>query len=628
MPLNIALLPGDGIGPEVTAEAVRLLKRIGELYGHAFEMSTHAIGGEGLERFNQSLPDETLKACLAADAVLLGAVGHPRYESRQPSERPEAGLLALRQALGGFANLRPAICHTALADRTPFKAERLQGADILIVRELLGRALLRRAARLSLAGRGVQHADLLEGGSGAGGARGVRAWPAAAGAGWPPSTRPTSSRPRGCGGRRSPRWRASTRTSRSSTSTSTPARCAWPPRPASFDVILADNLFGDILSDQAASMAGSLGVLPSATIGGRVDLYEPVHGSAPDIAGQGLANPIGAIASAAMLLRLSARLTHEADLIDHAIEVALASGARTRDLAGPGDATLSTREMGDAIEHALVELHDHRHHVSRGLNVAQLMKLSGADIIWSCLREHGVDTVFGYPGGAILPAYDRLLDHPIRHVLVRHEQSATHMADGYARASGRVGVAVATSGPGATNLVTGIATAMMDSIRRSCASPDRCRRRCSVRMRSRRPTSPASRCRSPSTTIWCSGRPTSRRCSATRSVSPPRAAWDRCWWTSPRTRSRSRPSGRASAEPVGPRVRRAPTELSGTALERAAALIARAERPVILAGHGHPEERGDGRSCCELGRARAPAGGGHAARHRRRCPPLTRSTSA
>ena len=132
--------------------------------------------------------------------------------------------------------------------------------------------------------------------------------------------------------------------------------------PASFDVMLADNLFGDILSDQAASIAGSLGVLPSATIGGRVDLYEPVHGSAPDIAGKGLANPIGAIASAAMLLRLSARSwSTKPTEIDHAIEDALASGARTRDLAGPGDATLTTREMGHAIEHALVELHDHRH---------------------------------------------------------------------------------------------------------------------------------------------------------------------------------------------------------------------------------------------------------------------------
>ena len=138
MALTIALLPGDGIGPEVTAEAVRLLTRVGELYHHSFRFSTHPVGGEAIDLTGQPLPKATLDACLTADAVFLGAVGHPKYEQRLPAERPEAGLLALRQALGGFANLRPAIAHPALVDRTPFRAERLQGADILIVRELLG----------------------------------------------------------------------------------------------------------------------------------------------------------------------------------------------------------------------------------------------------------------------------------------------------------------------------------------------------------------------------------------------------------------------------------------------------------------------------------------------------------
>jgi 3-isopropylmalate dehydrogenase len=287
-------------------------------------------------------------------------VGHPKYEARLPSERPEAGLLALRQALGGFANLRPAVCHPALADRTAFRIDRLQGADLLIVRELLGglyfgeprgyrsddvafntliysRAEVERIARVAFQmARGrrrrvasIDKANVLE---------------------------------------TSRLWR---------TVVNDVARdypdvalehvyidtCAMrlATTPASFDVILADNLFGDILSDQAASIAGSLGVLPSATIGGTVDLYEPVHGSAPDIAGKGLANPIGAIASAAMLLRLTARFTREADVLEHAIEVALQSGARTKDLAAPSDPVLSTREMGDAIEHALVDLHDHHH---------------------------------------------------------------------------------------------------------------------------------------------------------------------------------------------------------------------------------------------------------------------------
>lgn len=360
MALNVVLLPGDGIGPEVTAEAARLLGRIGELYHHSFRMSTYPVGGAAIEEDGSPLPARTLAACQAADAVLLGAVGHPRYEDRTPADRPEAGLLALRQALGGFANLRPAICHPALADRTPFRAERLQGADILIVRELLGglyfgeprgyrepdtafntlvysKPEVERVARVAF--------DL---------ARGRR--------------RRVSSIDKANVLETSRLWRnVVTDVAREYPDVAIEHvyidTCAMrlATNPASFDVILADNLFGDILSDQAASVAGSLGVLPSATIGGRVDLYEPVHGSAPDIAGQGVANPVGAIASAAMLLRHSARLPREAQVLEHAIEVALASGARTRDLAAPGDPVLSTREMGDAVEHALVELHDHHH---------------------------------------------------------------------------------------------------------------------------------------------------------------------------------------------------------------------------------------------------------------------------
>ncbi|HQZ40546.1 MAG TPA: 3-isopropylmalate dehydrogenase [Vicinamibacterales bacterium] len=360
MSLNVVLLPGDGIGPEVTAEAARLLGRIGELYRHAFRLITCPVGGAAIEQEGSSLPARTLDACLVADAVLLGAVGHPRYEDRSPADRPEAGLLALRKALGGFANLRPAACHPALADRTPFRTERVQGADILIVRELLGglyfgeprgyrdpetafntlvysKSEVERVARVAF--------DL---------ARGRR--------------RRVSSIDKANVLETSRLWRnVVTEVGRDYPDVALEHvyvdTCAMrmATNPASFDVILADNLFGDILSDQAASVAGSLGVLPSASIGGRVDLYEPVHGSAPDIAGQGLANPIGAIASVAMLLRHSARLPREAQAVEQAIDVALASGARTRDLAGPGETSLSTREMGDAIEHALVELFD-RHH--------------------------------------------------------------------------------------------------------------------------------------------------------------------------------------------------------------------------------------------------------------------------
>ncbi|MCC7181382.1 MAG: 3-isopropylmalate dehydrogenase [Acidobacteria bacterium] len=360
MPLKVALLPGDGIGPEVTAEAARLLTRVADLYGHPVQFSSHAIGGEAIERHGRPLPEETLAACLDADAVLLGAVGHPRYEGRPPAERPEAGLLALRQALGGFANLRPALCHPSLVDRTPFRADRVQGADILIVRELLGglyfgeprgfsspdtafntlvysRSEVERIARVAF--------DL---------ARGRR--------------RRVASADKANVLETSRLWRTVvTEVARDYPDVALEHvyidTCAMrlATAPASFDVILADNLFGDILSDQAASVAGSLGVLPSASIGGQVDLYEPVHGSAPDIAGQGLANPIGAIASAAMLLRLTGGRPHEADVLERAIETALAAGARTRDLAAPGERILSTREMGEAIEHALVDIHDHQH---------------------------------------------------------------------------------------------------------------------------------------------------------------------------------------------------------------------------------------------------------------------------
>ncbi len=361
MSLKIALLPGDGIGPEVTAEAVRILKNVAAHSGTAITFSSHRIGGAAIDADGQGLPESTLEACLGANAVLLGAVGHPKFDGRLPSARPEAALLALRQALGGFANLRPAKCHAPLAKRTAFQPEKVKGADLLIVRELLGglyfgeprgfeasgdtafntlvysRHEVERVARVAFERarerRGkvasIDKANVLE---------------------------------------TSQLWRkvvseiakdypdvalehvfVDTAAMRLATS------------PTSFDVMLCDNLFGDILSDQAASVAGSLGLLPSATLGGRVDLYEPVHGSAPDIAGKGWANPIGAIASAAMLLRFTAKMEKEAAEVDHAIDDALAAGARTRDLAGPGERVLSTQEMGQAIEDALTEVRDRRH---------------------------------------------------------------------------------------------------------------------------------------------------------------------------------------------------------------------------------------------------------------------------
>ena len=361
MSLTIALLPGDGIGPEVTAEAVRILKNVAEHAGKSFMFSTHNIGGVAIDSDGQGLPEKTLEACLGANAVLLGAVGNPKFDGRVPSDRPEAALLALRQALGGYANLRPAICYAPLAKRTAFQPEKVKGADLLIIRELLGglyfgeprgfaasgdtafntliysRHEVDRVARVAFErarerrGRvaSIDKANVLE-----------------------------------C----SQLWRRVV----SDVAKEYPdvalehvfvdtAAMRLATAPTSFDVMLCDNLFGDILSDQAASVAGSLGLLPSATLGGQVDLYEPVHGSAPDIAGKGLANPIGAIASAAMLLRFTAKMEKEAAEIEHAIEDALAAGARTRDLANPGERVLSTQEMGQAIEDALSDVRDRRH---------------------------------------------------------------------------------------------------------------------------------------------------------------------------------------------------------------------------------------------------------------------------
>jgi len=361
MNLLMTVLPGDGIGPEVTEEALRVLEAVADAAGHSIHVSQHPIGGAALKATGSALPESTLRACLSADAVFLGAVGDPAFDDHPPSERPEAGLLALRQALGGYANLRPASCPDALLDRSAYRAELVRGADLLVVRELLGglyfgepRAVdmdagtalntmryqrweIDRVARVAFDQArtrrrkvtSVDKANVLE---------------------------------------TSRLWRA----------TVTDVAREYPDvtlehvfvdacatrlalAPGSFDVILTENLFGDILSDQAAALGGSLGLLPSATLGGRVPLFEPVHGSAPDIAGRGVANPIGAIASMAMMLRLAAHLPHEADNIEHAIQDVLTSGHRTRDLVGPGRPSVSTRQMGDLVIEALAEVADRRH---------------------------------------------------------------------------------------------------------------------------------------------------------------------------------------------------------------------------------------------------------------------------
>ena len=362
MKLRIAVLAGDGIGPEVTREALETLRLISDAGGHDLAITEALIGGVAITAEGTPLPQQTIDVCLANDAVLLGAVGDNKFNHLSPDKRPEAGLLQIRQVLGGFANLRPAVAYPALAENSPLRPEVIQGADILFVRELLGglyfgqprswdrasgeaintmrytRSEVERVARIAfeLAGqrRGrltqVDKANVLE-----------------------------------C----SQLWRATVDEIKSEFPAVTVEHQLVDSmamhlmnRPRDFDVVLTENLFGDILSDESGVITGSLGMLPSATIGGRVNLYEPVHGSAPDIAGTGKANPLGAILTAAMVLRHSAGLEAEASAIEASVAQVLKDGHRTADISrGNAAATVTTERMGGLVREALTGSLDRSH---------------------------------------------------------------------------------------------------------------------------------------------------------------------------------------------------------------------------------------------------------------------------
>lgn len=363
MDIKVTVVAGDGIGPEVTREAMEILYSVCEWNGRKVRFTEMPIGGVAIRKHGKPLPPETLQAALASDAVLLGAVGGNEFNALPPSERPEAGLLQLRRALGGFANLRPSIAYGPLSGNSPLRAEVTQGTDILFVRELLGglyfgeprewnrktgeafntmRYTRSEVARVAHTAFGlaekrrhkvtsVDKANVLE---------------------------------------VSQLWRA----------TVTEVAAEYPGvtldhlyvdacamhlmnTPRNFDVVLTGNLLGDILSDEAAVITGSLGMLPSATVGGKVNLYEPVHGSAPDIAGTGKANPLGAILTAAMLLRHSVGLEQDARAIESAVESVLTKGYRTADLARTRESSeqvVSTQEMGKLVFEALNEILDRR----------------------------------------------------------------------------------------------------------------------------------------------------------------------------------------------------------------------------------------------------------------------------
>jgi len=353
---RIVLLPGDGIGPEVITEAELVLRRVAELFGHQFEMTRQLMGGCAIDQCGDPLPPATIAACHAADALLLGAVGGPKWDAPTAKTRPEAGLLKLRKEFGLFANLRPIKPHAPLLDSSPLKRQYIEGTDILFVRELTGgiyfgesglsadngietafntmtystleiERVVRLAAGLAMHRRqkltSVDKANVLEV---------SRLW-----------------------------RRVAERVVRSE----------FPDlqyevvlvdamamhlisRPATFDVVVTGNLFGDILTDEGAMLPGSLGLLPSASLGeSGPGLYEPIHGSAPDIAGQGLANPLATILAAAMLLRHSLHLENEAAAVERAVESVLNAGHRTKDLARGAEASISTPEMGRLVVAAL-----------------------------------------------------------------------------------------------------------------------------------------------------------------------------------------------------------------------------------------------------------------------------------
>jgi 3-isopropylmalate dehydrogenase len=357
MILNLTILPGDGVGPEVTDEAVRVLETIAEAYNHQLSFTRKPVGGTALLSDKDPLPLDTLQACLNSDAVLLGAVGGPSFDSFPSHLRPESGLLRLRQGLGVFANLRPALCFPALEDCSPLRAEVVRGTDVMIVRELLGGIYFGQPR--STRGAAGQRAaiDTMSYGE-AEIERIARVAFDLARSRRRKVTSVDKANVLDC----SRLWRDVVTQVRQQYPDVKlghmyvdSAAMALVARPSEFDVVLTENMFGDILSDQAGAVVGSLGMLGSASIGGAVGLYEPVHGSAPDIAGQGIANPLGAILSAAMLLRYSFKLETEAACIESSVAGVLAAGSRTKDLAKPGQSVVTTSGMGQKVAEAVRE---------------------------------------------------------------------------------------------------------------------------------------------------------------------------------------------------------------------------------------------------------------------------------
>src|SRR5689334_9465303 len=351
MKAKIAVIAGDGIGPEVVAEGVRVLEQIGRRFGHEFILEEKPFGGIAIDLTGDPLPQDTLDACLSADAVLLGAIGGPKWGPSAPV-RPEQGLLRLRRELGVYANLRPIKLHPALRDASVLKPEILDGVDLIFVRELTGGIYFGAKTRTPTLATDLCSYSASE----------IERITRVAGNLAMQRRKKIVSIDKSNVLETSRLWREiASHVIHSEFPEVTlehmlvdSAAMHLLKRPREFDVMLTENMFGDILTDEGAMLASSLGVLPSASIGdGKRGVYEPIHGSAPDIAGKGIANPVGTILSVALLLKHSLGLEAEAAAVEAAVSKAIDGGARTADIAEKSRTVLTTRQMGDAILAAL-----------------------------------------------------------------------------------------------------------------------------------------------------------------------------------------------------------------------------------------------------------------------------------
>jgi len=348
MKARITVLGGDGIGPEVTAQAVLVLQAVASRYDHEFEFTPALIGGAAIDSSGSALPPRTIDACRSSAAVLLGAVGGPQWSDPGARVRPEQGLLELRRTLGLFANLRPVRTMPAMLDVSPLKPEIIAGADILVVRELTGGIYFGRKSRTAFEAEDVCSYTTVE----------IERVARVAGRLAMKRTRRIASVDKANVLETSRLWRSVVERVMKEEFPAIElehvlvdaAAMHLIRRPTSFDVILTENMFGDILTDEASMIAGSLGLLPSASLGeSSVGLYEPIHGSAPDIAGRGIANPYGTILSAAMLLRHSLGLETEAAAVESAVEAALTAGVRTADVRTASAEPVGSGAAGAAV---------------------------------------------------------------------------------------------------------------------------------------------------------------------------------------------------------------------------------------------------------------------------------------